>query len=176
MADHAIANPPSRDFEVTARFHAALGFAESWRDTGWMILERGGLTIEFFLCPDFDPATSAFGSCFRMDDINGFFELVLAAGFSETTTGWPRAHRPERENWGMLVGALIDPDGPRSASSKRMHGRGLGQRPQLLEPLSVRCHVHRRIPRRHPGERFRRPIVAARRRKAEQVALADAHC
>jgi catechol 2,3-dioxygenase-like lactoylglutathione lyase family enzyme len=111
MADHATPNLPSRNFEATARFYAALGFAESWRDAGWMILERGGLTIEFFPYPDLDPATSSFGSCFRMDDINGFFELVVAAGIAETTIGWPRAHRPKREHWGGLVGALIDPDG-----------------------------------------------------------------
>jgi predicted lactoylglutathione lyase len=32
---------PSRDFEATARFYEKLGFVESWRDAGWMILERG---------------------------------------------------------------------------------------------------------------------------------------
>lgn len=111
MADHATPNLPSRDFSATARFYAALGFAESWRDAGWMILERGGLTLEFFPYPDLDPATSSFGCCFRMDDINRFFDVVLAAGVPETTTGWPRAHRPKREHWGGLVGALIDPDG-----------------------------------------------------------------
>ncbi len=49
MTDHATPNLPSRDFETTARFYAALGFEESYRDEGWMILERGGLTLEFFL-------------------------------------------------------------------------------------------------------------------------------
>jgi catechol 2,3-dioxygenase-like lactoylglutathione lyase family enzyme len=111
MVDRATPNLPSRDFTATARFYAALGFAESWRDAGWMILHRGGLIVEFFRFPDLDPATSAFGSCFRMDDVDGFFAVVLAAGIPETTTGWPRAHRPRREDWGGRVGALIDPDG-----------------------------------------------------------------
>jgi predicted lactoylglutathione lyase len=44
MSDAATPNLPSRDFETTSRFYAALGFSESWRDKGWMILKRGELT------------------------------------------------------------------------------------------------------------------------------------
>lgn len=111
MPDTATPNLPSRDFDATARFYGALGFVVSWRDAGWMILERGGLVLEFFPWPDLDPATSSFGSCLRMGDIDGFFELVLAAGVPVAATGWPRAQAPRREPWGGRVGALIDPDG-----------------------------------------------------------------
>ncbi len=111
MGDIATPNLPSRDFEATARFYEKLGFSESWRDAGWMILERGELTLEFFPHPDLDPASSWFSCCFRLEDVGGFFDLVLAAGVPETTEGWPRAHRPKQEPWGGLVGALIDPDG-----------------------------------------------------------------
>jgi len=38
MPDHATPNLPSRDFETTSRFYGALGFTETWRDAGWMIL------------------------------------------------------------------------------------------------------------------------------------------
>jgi len=111
MADRATPNLPSRDFERTAQFYVALGFTESWRDAGWMILERGDLILEFFVHPDLDPAASAFGSCLRLDDVQGFYAVLLAAGIPEATTGWPRLHPPKREAWGGLVGALIDPDG-----------------------------------------------------------------
>ncbi len=111
MADTATPNLPSRSFDETARFYARLGFAERWRDAGWMILERGGVTVEFFPYPDLDPATSSFGCCFRMDDVGGFVAEILAAGVPERTTGWPRTHRPRQEAWGGIVGALIDPDG-----------------------------------------------------------------
>ncbi|WFU69171.1 bleomycin resistance protein [Bradyrhizobium sp. CB2312] len=111
MTDSATANLPSRDFETTARFYGALGFEQTWRDDEWMILKRGGLTLEFFPHADLDPATSWFSCCLRLDDVNAFFEAVLAAGVPETTTGWPRAHRPRREAWGGSVGAVIDPDG-----------------------------------------------------------------
>jgi catechol 2,3-dioxygenase-like lactoylglutathione lyase family enzyme len=111
VADHATPNLPSRDFAATAAFYGALGFTERWRDAGWMILERGGLTVEFFPHPDLDPGTSWFSCCFRLDDVDAFFAAVIAAGVPETTTGAPRAHRARREPWGGRVGALIDPDG-----------------------------------------------------------------
>lgn len=111
MPDHATPNLPSRNFDVTAAFYAKLGFTQSWRDGGWMILQRGGMTLEFFPYPDLDPATSSFGSCLRMGDVMAFHAEIVASGVPETTTGWPRSHRPQLEPWGGLVGALIDPDG-----------------------------------------------------------------
>ena len=46
-----------------------------------------------------------------MEDIGTFFDAITASGVPEKTRGWPRTHRPKREAWGGLVGALIDPDG-----------------------------------------------------------------
>lgn len=109
--DLATPNLPSRDFDVTERFYAALGFERGWRDGGWMILRRGSMTLEFFLWPDFDPDTSSFGSCLRFDSVAPFVEVVIAAGVPERSTGRPRVQRPKQEPWGGLVGALIDPDG-----------------------------------------------------------------
>lgn len=111
ITDQATPNLPSRDFQATSEFYARLGFVETWRDSGWMILKRGGLIVEFFPYPDLNPADSAFGCCFRLEDVGNFFETVLAAGVPEKKTGWPRVHRPTPESWGGTVGALIDPDG-----------------------------------------------------------------
>lgn len=47
MADRATPNLPSSDLGRTAAFYGSLGFAVGFRDDGWMILERGALTIEF---------------------------------------------------------------------------------------------------------------------------------
>jgi hypothetical protein len=110
MTDHATPNLPSRNFEATARFYAALGFAESWRDPAWMILRRGGLQLEFFPFAELDPATSSFGCCLRLDDLDGFYEACKAAGIPEASTGWPRLHPPRLEDWGGTVGHLVDPD------------------------------------------------------------------
>lgn len=111
MTDKATPNLPSRDFSVTSRFYGQLGFAETWRGEDWMILRRGGLILEFFPHPELDPATSWFSCCLRLDDVGAFFDTLLSAGVPEASTGWPRAHRPRREAWGGLAGALIDPDG-----------------------------------------------------------------
>ena len=111
LSDRATPNLPSRDFAATAQFYAALGFSDSWRDANWMFLTRGALVLEFFPWPDLDPGASAFGSCLRLHDVDAFYSVLLAAGIPETDTGYPRLHRPKREAWGGLVGALIDPDG-----------------------------------------------------------------
>lgn len=109
--DRATPNLPSRDFDTTSRFFAALGFVETWRDSGWMILRRGELQLEFFPFPDLDPATSSFGSCLRVDDLDALYAACQADGIPEQRTGWPRLHPPKVEPWGGRVAALIDPDG-----------------------------------------------------------------
>lgn len=111
MADEATPNLPSRDFAATSAFYAKLGFTESWSDNGWMILERGTLTLEFFPYPDLDPYQSSFGSCLRLDDADGFYAVCEAAGIPEKDTDFPRLHPIKKEHWGGRVGALLDPDG-----------------------------------------------------------------
>lgn len=110
MTDFATPNLPSRDFETTSRFYRAIGFSETWRDSGWMILERGTLKLEFFPQPDLDPATSSFGSCLRIDDLDALYAACEAAGVPKKATGWPRLHPPKIEPWGARTAALIDPD------------------------------------------------------------------
>lgn len=111
MTDHATPNLPSRDFDRTEAFYAALGFERTWRDHGWMILKRGGLALEFFPFPDLDPATSSFGACLRLDDLDGFYAACEAAGIREGAAEPPRLHRPTPTPSGLRIGGLIDPDG-----------------------------------------------------------------
>lgn len=111
MADLATPNLPARDLAATSRFYAALGFAEDYRDDGWMILTRDGLTLEFFPCPDLDPATSSFSCCLRLDDVDRFYATCRDAGLPEVTRGWPRLHPPRLEASGLRIGALVDADG-----------------------------------------------------------------
>ena len=109
--DHATPNLPSRDYDATFRFYAALGFQEYWRDEGWMILARGSIRLEFFRHPDLDPATNWFSCCLRLDDLDDFYAVCLAANIPEVTEGAPRIHKPAFEKSGLRIGALIDPDG-----------------------------------------------------------------
>jgi hypothetical protein len=110
MADRATPNLPSRDFATTAAFYAGLGFVEQYRDDGWMVLARGAVVLEFFPFPDLDPATSSFGCCLRLDDVDEFFRACVDAGLPRTTRGWPRIHPPRVEESGLRIGALLDPD------------------------------------------------------------------
>ncbi len=111
MTDHATPNLPSRDFEKTARFYAALGFEQGWRDEGWMILSRGGAMLEFFPYSDLDPLSSSFGCCLRLDDIDAIYARARAAGVPEQCWGMPRLHPAKVEESGKRIAYLVDPDG-----------------------------------------------------------------
>lgn len=109
--DHATPNLPSRDFEATSQFYAKLGFSETWRDRGWMILKRDGLALEFFPYPDLDPLESSFGCCIRLDDLASFYETCRDAGIPEACGGQPRLQAPRLEQSGLTIGYMVDPDG-----------------------------------------------------------------
>jgi catechol 2,3-dioxygenase-like lactoylglutathione lyase family enzyme len=111
MADHATPNLPSRDYDKTIEFYSRLGFEKGWHDNNWLILKRGGLTLEFFIYADLDPAQSSFSCCLRLDDVQGFHRACVNAGVPEQLTGWPRIHAPKLEHSGMTIGYLVDLDG-----------------------------------------------------------------
>lgn len=111
MTDHATPNLPSRDFEATSRFYGALGFTQTWRDEGWMILRRGGLTLEFFPYRDLDPAESSFSCCLRLDELTRFYDACKATGLREAQTGIPRLAPPRVESSGPLIAYMVDLDG-----------------------------------------------------------------
>ena len=75
-----------------------------------MILKRGDVMLEFFPHPKLKPATSWYSCCMRLHVVDGFFDICMAAGIPDTTKGWPRFHPPTDMD-GMMIGALIDPDG-----------------------------------------------------------------
>ncbi len=109
--DHATPNLPSRNFEVTSRFYQQLGFAESWRDRGWMILKRGTVVLEFFPYAELDPLQNYSGCCLRLDDMASFYDLARRAGIPERSGGMPRLNPPAKEASGLTIAYLVDPDG-----------------------------------------------------------------
>jgi hypothetical protein len=76
-----------------------------------MILSRGALTLEFFPWPDLDPYSSSFGSCLRLDDLHAMMKQVEASGIPDARQGMPRYHPPRREESGLTIAYLVDPDG-----------------------------------------------------------------
>ena len=111
MADRVTANLPSREFETSAAFYEALGFAVSYKDSAWMILRRGPLELEFFPYPDLDPSSSAFSACVRVDDLDALYSDFLNAKLSDNPASRPRMTPPRTEHFGLRFFALIDPDG-----------------------------------------------------------------
>ena len=111
MVDRATPNLPSRDLDATAAFYAPLGFAATYHDPGWLILERGTIVLEFFRDPGVDPATTAARCCLRVDDLDAVYADCVAAGLTQTHVGWPRLHPPKVEDSGLRIGYLVDADG-----------------------------------------------------------------
>ncbi len=110
-ADRITANLPSRDFEATCAFYARLGFAEVYRDTGWLILARDTMEVEFVHHPDLVPEESWHSACIRVDDLDGLQQTWDALELPDDPMGRPRdMSLIENEN-GVRFFCVIDPDG-----------------------------------------------------------------
>ncbi|WP_068371000.1 bleomycin resistance protein [Rhodococcus sp. EPR-157] len=111
MADHAVPNLPSRDFDDTLTFYGGFGFELAYRDDGWLILSRGALRLEFFRFPDLVPEDSSFMCSIRVDDVDELYRKIEDAGVVVRPVGRPRLHPVRLQRWGQRVGFLVDPDG-----------------------------------------------------------------
>jgi hypothetical protein len=109
--DRATPNLPSSDFDATEAFYGGFDFKRSFRDTGWMILVRGGLQLEFFPAPDLDARSSNFMCCLRVTDVDELYDAIRRSGVQEGTIGMPRLHPVRMQEWGLRAGYLVDPDG-----------------------------------------------------------------
>ncbi len=111
MADRITANLPARDFAATSAFYGRLGFAEGFRDEGWMILRRGGLVLEFFPHPGLDPKASWFSACLRVDDPDALLAEWRGAGLPADRASIPRLTGFFKHGQAPRMFALVDPDG-----------------------------------------------------------------
>ncbi len=111
MTDRAVPNLPSREFDATIAFYGAFGFTVGYRSDEWLILHRGGLTLEFFPFPELEPTSGSFMCSLRVDDVDGLYDAIRASGVQERTTGYPRLHPVRMQPWGHRVGFLVDLDG-----------------------------------------------------------------
>ncbi|WP_306152348.1 bleomycin resistance protein [Roseovarius sp. MMSF_3281] len=106
------ANLPSRDFDVTEAFYAKLGFHTDFRNDGWMIMNRGGGSVEFFPHPELQPSESWFSACLRVPDIDSLHaDWQAATGLSGARDAIPRLTAPFELPEAPRMFALIDPDG-----------------------------------------------------------------
>ncbi len=111
MTDHATPNLPAIDMDATLAFYERLGFSAGWKDGGWMILKRGALMIEFFPMPKLKPKESWFSACLRLDDLDAFHGVCMAAGMPDDDRSMPRCGKPRVEASGIRIFYMIDNNG-----------------------------------------------------------------
>jgi catechol 2,3-dioxygenase-like lactoylglutathione lyase family enzyme len=111
MSDRATPNLPSRDFAATVRFYARLGFVETFRDDGWLILERGPIQLEFFPWPQLNPRENIASCCIRVADADWLYAAFREGLSQALNCGIPRITPPMSQPWGLREFAVVDPDG-----------------------------------------------------------------
>lgn len=102
---------PAKSMQHTLAFYRRLGFecrlASPTND--YAIAQRGTLEVHFFLHASLVPQESAFGSYFRVNDVDSLFQEFSALGLP--SSGIPRITRLEDKPWGMREFAIIDENG-----------------------------------------------------------------
>ncbi|MFO0890745.1 MAG: bleomycin resistance protein [Isosphaeraceae bacterium] len=111
MADRATPNLPSRDLPATSQFYRRLGFEESFRDDGWMVLRRGDIQLEFYPFAGLDPYQNHSGCCLRVDDVDALHAAFSRAGLPTDNRSIPRITSPADQPWGFRFFAVVDADG-----------------------------------------------------------------
>jgi catechol 2,3-dioxygenase-like lactoylglutathione lyase family enzyme len=121
--DRANPNLPSANLDRTADFYRRLGFAVGFKDDGWMILDRGPITLEF-LPVAVDPRTTTGSACLRVDDLDALHAAFGVVGqlprFCRTTPGV----LPIQEAHGLRMFVLIDLDGNLLRCLDNLYGAG----------------------------------------------------
>jgi hypothetical protein len=73
--------------------------AARFKDDGWMVLDRGPITLEFFPVA-VDPRTTTGSACLRVDDLDALYAALGVVGQSV----------PIQDAQGLRMFVLIDPD------------------------------------------------------------------
>lgn len=97
---------PTLSLDETTAFYAKLGFRviSRYEHEGYLLIQREGHELHFFLKGDHDPKTSFFGTYWRVSDAETLHAEYAAAQVENL-------HPVEAKPWGMLEFAVIDPHG-----------------------------------------------------------------
>lgn len=97
---------PMRDaFATRAYYVEQLGFIAKGQYPDYLILERDGLELHFFLFADLDPLTNDGQVYIRVTDIGTLYRSLVDRGVAIHPSG-ALATKP----WGLREFALLDPD------------------------------------------------------------------
>jgi catechol 2,3-dioxygenase-like lactoylglutathione lyase family enzyme len=111
MPDRAVPNLPARDFAATVDFYSRFGFTVTFHDERWLILRRGGVSIEFFPFAELEPSMSSFMCSIRVADLDELRTAIVGAGVPIAATGIPRITQVSTQRWGQRASFLVDIDG-----------------------------------------------------------------
>jgi hypothetical protein len=102
---------PSKQFDETAHFYAALGFAETGRwPNEYLILRRDdGIELHFWSNPKVDRATNDVACYVRFD--TAAEARALYGGWVSSVPAGGRLAPPTSTDYGLVEFALIDPHG-----------------------------------------------------------------
>ncbi|MGV3637001.1 MAG: bleomycin resistance protein [Flavobacteriales bacterium] len=97
---------PMRDPSITGAYYVdQLGFTVEGRYDEYLILERDGVELHFFLHPDLDPKANYGQVYIRVRTIDELYDRWRAQGVTIHPNG-ALADKP----WGQREFALLDPD------------------------------------------------------------------
>jgi hypothetical protein len=112
MSARAVPILPSRSITATRDFYERMGFSTMYYDDaaiGYLIVELGGVELQFFRHTALDPAKSDHGAYIRADDVDAFTQRFLQLALP--VVGIPRFNPAEDRPWGMREAYLVDLDG-----------------------------------------------------------------
>ncbi|HMQ74777.1 MAG TPA: VOC family protein [Flavobacteriales bacterium] len=106
MLTAVIPKLPSRDLQVTRAYYVdQLGFAVAGSYPDYLIVERDGLQLHFFVATDLDPLANDGQVYVRTDGIDHLYSTLVDRGVAIHPNG-ALATKP----WGQREFALLDPD------------------------------------------------------------------
>jgi catechol 2,3-dioxygenase-like lactoylglutathione lyase family enzyme len=114
VAEFAVPIMPSKNLRETLAFYERLGFEnhgappEQW---DYLIIERGGIELQFYGDPDVDPLSTASMCYVRVDDADAVHAEWDAIGVSRDEATGSRLESPSLTFYGMREFALVDPSG-----------------------------------------------------------------
>ena len=102
---------PSKDFDETAQFYAALAFREVGRwPRAYLILRReDDLELHFWSKPEVDAATNDVACYIRFD--NAAEAIALYRAWASNVPPAGRLHPPKETDYGLVEFALLDVHG-----------------------------------------------------------------
>ena len=112
MTCHAVPILPAVSITKTRAFYEKAGFRVLYcqdSQQGYLIVEREGIELQFFLHSALDPLANDHGAYVRCDSVERALEMFTPLELP--AHGVPRLDQPENKPWGMREAYIVDLNG-----------------------------------------------------------------